>query len=175
MKSVSNERLKELITTYSDMVYRLAIKRCPNPADADDIYQTVFLKLVQHAAKLDTEEHIKAWLIKVTINECNRHYTESWATKTASFEDEVDYEEPGTDSFEDDIVKADSFTVVREALNGLPPDYYEVLYLFYYEEMSVAEIGDALGLSQSNVKVRLNRARNKLKEILKQKGVTDIG
>ena len=168
---VSNDRLDELIEKYSDMVYRIAVLRCRNKHDADDIFQEVFVKLVRHAAELETDEHVKAWLIRVTINQCNSFLKSSWNEKVDHLEDFV--VEPVINPEEEE---SEMKYLIVEALRYLkPPEDRDIIYLFYYEEYSVKEIAQILGKSETNIKVTLNRARKKLKKALEEKGVTPDG
>ena len=169
---LSNEELDELIRTFGDMVYRIAVLRCSNTQDADDVYQDVFLKLVHHAARLGSREHIKAWLIRVTINQCNTLYGSSWHQKTVALEDEPSRQEVAAPGTEYD----DTREIVYRAVQQLrPPEYRDVIYLFYYEELSVREISNILQITEINVKVRLNRARKKLRTVLEKEGVSGDG
>ena len=120
--------------------------------DADDIFQEVFLRLSRQKP-FDSEEHRKAWLIRVTVNCCNSHFTAPWRQRITSLDD---MEEIAVDMEERD------FDVYRQVL-ALPQMYREVILLFYYEEMSIREIAEALQLTEENVKKRLSRARQKLK------------
>ena len=165
-----NNRLDELIRKYSDTVYRIAVVRCPNQADAEDVYQEVFIKLVHHAHELTTDEHIKAWLIKVTINQCNTLLSRRSAAKEDSIEDM--YHDPAVEERK----QPESEFILLELLKKLvPPEYRDVIYLFYFEDYSIKEIGLILNKTQTNVKVLLNRARNKLKKQLEELGVKGYG
>ena len=168
-RTVDNARLDELITKYSDMVYRLAVLRCHTKEDAEDVYQEVFIKLVRFAAQLETDEHVKAWLIRVTINQCNSLNTSSWKQKNNSFDEML--ENGAEPAAEDEALKAVSEdNGMMEAVQQLKPEYRDVIYLFYYEDMSIRSISETLHTSEANVKVRLNRARKRLKEILIERG-----
>lgn len=163
-RNVDNARLDELITKYSDMVYRLAVLRCHTKEDAEDVYQEVFIKLVRYAAQLESDEHVKAWLIRVTINQCNSLNTSSWNKKNSSFDEMLESGiEPATEDEALNAVSEDNG--VLAAVQKLKPEYRDVIYLFYYEDMSIRSISETLHTSEANVKVRLNRARKKLKEI----------
>lgn len=164
---VDNARLDRLVREYGDMVYRLAIIRCHSKEDAEDVFQDVFVKLVRNIGKLNTDEHVKAWLIRVTINQCNSLYASSWNKKTQSYEEMVENGAvPDAAAPEEEPLDE-----VYEAVRSLQPEYRDVIYLFYYEELSIKQIGQILNLSEGNVKVRLNRARKKLKVMLEKEGV----
>lgn len=171
----SDEQLDAIILRYKDMVYRIATLRTNSRADADDIFQEVFLRLVRCSAPLDGEEHIKAWLIRVTINCCNSLHTDSFRNKTIPYEDTIGN---GTEENSIDKQMTESALLVEdeyhdtgggtllEAVKKLSPSYRDVIYLFYYEELPVKRICELLKTSEGAVKTRLSRARNILKDRL---------
>ncbi len=171
---VDNQRLDELITTYSDMVYRIAMMRCQSREDAEDVYQEVFIKLVRYAGQLESDEHIKAWLIRVTINQCNSLNTSSWKKKTSSFDDMLENgQEPS--EVDEGIERAGEGDEMLQVVRQLKPEYRDVIYLFYYEDYSIRQISDALHETEANVRVRLTRARKKLKSMMEEKGMGPHG
>lgn len=152
---------EEVIDRYADMVYRLALVQVKNKADADDIFQEVFIRLVKHIHKLQGWVHIKAWLIRVTIN-CSKSHFERAAIK--KFLPMEEAEETG--ALEEGYEKAEGEGPVTQAVQKLPPKYRSVVHLFYYEELSVTEIASATGQKETTVKSQLFRAREMLKEML---------
>lgn len=150
------EKLYDIYSRYSGLVYRLALLRCGSRADADDVFQEVFLRLVRKMPTFDNEEHIKAWLIRVTINCSHKLLQSAWFRKT----------EPISELLEQSDTAADEDAAVLNAVLALPQKYRTVIYLFYYEGYSGAEIAKMLGLSESAVRTRMQRARDKLRIIL---------
>ena len=151
------------INRYADMVYRLALSQMKNRTDADDLFQEVFVRLVSHVDKLESWEHVKAWLIRVTINCAKKHFDLYWNTNVDYIEDEEQirgeeaYEPPGDEP-------------VRGAVAKLPPKYRLAVHLFYYEELSGAEIAEQTGQKEGTVKSQLHRAREMLKQMLEEPG-----
>lgn len=143
-----------LYDRYSNMVFRLAFLRTKNTADSEDILQDVFLKLLKNGHKIENEEHMKAWLIRVTIN-CSNSYLSSPDRKKT--------EQLGDKLYIDLKEKSD----VYYAVMALPCKYRTVIHLFYYEGYSCAEIAKIIKKSGSAVKSRLSRARGMLSETLK--------
>ena len=156
----ANGFAEAVLRDYTDMVYRLALSRLRHKADAEDVFQDVFLRLVKSGKTFESGEHIKAWLIRVTVNCCNKLRSTAWFRHTVALED-ADLE--GGQSPEPDCERSE----VYDAVAGLSPKYRTVIHLFYYEDMSVAEIGKALGQRTSTVTSQLNRARKILREKLK--------
>jgi len=148
-----------VLKNHSDMVYKLALSRLRHREDAEDIFQDVFLKFVKSGKCFEDDEHIKAWLIRVTVNCCNKLRTTAWFRHTVMLDDE---DLPGAD-----VEISQEKSEVTSAVLELPPKYRTVIHLFYYEDMSVAEIGRALGAKVSTITSQLNRARKMLREKLK--------
>ena len=95
---------EEVIDRYADMVYRLALLHVNNPSDADDVFQEVFIRLVKHIQKLQNWEHIKAWLIRVTINCSNTQFERAAFKKNVPLEEvmESGFDEEGFEEAEGD-------------------------------------------------------------------------
>ena len=149
-------QIDRIYREYSGMVYRLALLRCGARADADDVFQEVFLRLVRKSPEFESEEHAKAWLIRVTIN-CSHKLTGSaWFRKTEPAGELLLTEESG----------GESPSELLEAVLALPEKYRTVVHLFYYEGYSGAEIANLLGISESAVRTRMQRAREKLRSVL---------
>ena len=145
---------EEIIRASFDMVYRLALSQTKSIANAEDVMQEVFLRFVENRRKLKSSEHIKAWLIRVTINCSKSVFTSSWFRKTVPLDEEIAFDTPEKSE-------------VYYAVQSLPSKYRAVIHLFYYENMSVKEIADCLGMKESTVKSHLFRGRELLRSELK--------
>ena len=158
MDSVYNTReFKEEITRkYFDMIYKLAFNQTKKHADADDVVQEVFLRYINNKVEFKSEEHIKAWLIRVTINCCKSIFTSSWFKRTEGLSEDIPVQ------FETQE-ESDVYTATAE----LPKKYRAVIHLYYYEDMSVSEISKCLNRNESTIKSQLHRARALLKTKLK--------
>ncbi|MBD5089464.1 MAG: sigma-70 family RNA polymerase sigma factor [Clostridiales bacterium] len=148
------------IKKYGDMVYRIAMNQMKNGSDADDIFQEVFIKWLQHHDKFQSDEHEKAWLIRVTINQCKSILKSSWYSKTDEMKEELENTLVYTDTVQEE-------GSLSEAVNKLPEKYRIVIHLFYYEELSILQISQALNEKESTIRTQLTRARRKLKQLLK--------
>ena len=158
---VHSDWVDEAVDKHANMVYRIAFTQMKNKTDADDIFQEVFLKLCRSTVVFETDEHIKAWLIKVTINTCRKSFTSAWSKKTVELPEDLEY-----------IDEHQDFEVVP-AVQSLPMKYRTVIHLFYYEDMPVADIAKVLKSTVSTVTSQLSRARNLLRDKLKG-GVDDV-
>ncbi len=165
----TRESFDAVMRKYADMVYRLAYARTGNTFDADDILQEVFLRYIRADKTYNDEEHRKAWLIRITVN-CTRSFAAS------AWNRHKDYEEPDENEGREDpaLKAAETRSDVMNALLELPEKYRTAIYLFYYEDMSVAQIAGSLGTTETNVKTRLSRGRDMLKEKLKGAEFDDV-
>lgn len=139
----------EAFKKHSDMVYRLAVARVKNKYDADDVLQEVFLRFIKAKDKVENEEHLKALLIRITINCSKSMLTSSWFKRT----------EPLSES----LGVSDEYSDTLDAVMRLPQKYRTVIHLHYYMGYSVDEIASILKTKPSTVKSQLHRARQKLK------------
>jgi len=162
---MDKEKLDTIAKKYLDSVYHIAVGYCKNKDDAADAVQNAFLKLVSTDTVFNDDEHIHRWLIKVTINECKKVWRSFWHRNMVSLDELYDINENNLAFLCEDSHEELSKELLETVMN-LPPKYSTVLHLHYYEGYSVEEIADILGLSTSNVAVRLHRGRMKLKETL---------
>ena len=150
--------MDSIIDRYQDTVYGLALARTGNRADADDVFQEVFLAYCQCGKVFRDEEHRKAWLLRTTINQSRRVTSSSWRQKTVPLSEREDapvqFREPEENR-------------VWEALQALAEDYRLPIYLFYFQELSTQEIAKALAIRPGAVRMRLTRGREQLREKLK--------
>ena len=141
---------------YQDMVYRMALSVLGSVPDAEDAVQEVFLRLYRQNNPPREPERLRRWLLRVTVNYCRDVLRSPWRKRRVPL-DEV----PETPVFD-----RPEQSELYQAVMALPEKYRTVLYLFYYEELSVRELAELLKLSQSAVTTRLSRARAQLKSQL---------
>ena len=139
---------------YKDSVYRIALNYFGNTYDADDTVQEVLLKLYTSKKTFQNSEHVRNWLIRVTINVCKNALRMPWRSRNVELNDEVS---------ESVVFALPEQSELYRTVMGLPEKYRIVLYLFYYEEFSVKEIAKLLKLRETAVTTRLSRARDQLK------------
>lgn len=144
------------IDRYADLVRRVCMIHLKNHADTEDIFQTVFLKYVTGTTEFESEEHEKAWFIRVTINACKDLLRSFFRSRTVSLDDLL--EQP-------DQVPEDHREVL-EAVLALPDKYRDVVYLHYYEGYTAPEIGTILHKKPNTVYTLLTRARDELRKML---------
>lgn len=160
-KSVRTEEdIEQAFDTYADMIYSYSLIMLKNKSDAEDVVQDTFVKYMKHDSRFESEEHKKAWLLRVSSNLCCdmlrysvRHRTESVDEITENFE--------GTD-----VISEDSGII--EALYSVPEKYRSTLILHYVHEYKVREIAGILKITQSAVKMRLKKGRELLENIYRK-------
>lgn len=144
-----------LVKKYIDTVFRVSYSYLKNREDAEDVVQNVFLKLYREPKPFDSEDHVRYWLVRVTVNECKTMLRLPWR-KQESFEDHA-----GKLSFPSPE-HSDLFYAVMD----LPKKYRLPIYLYYYEGYSTQELADILKLPKGTVCVHLKRGREMLKNQL---------
>ena len=148
--------LDELLEVYGDTVYRIALQNMGNVYDAQDVSQDVFLRIMKKRPQFTSKEHEKAWILRVTINVCK----DCWKYQKLRTTVELQENLAGIN------VKAD-FGLLYEVMK-LPVKYRNVLYLFYYEELSVSMIAEILQKKEASILTWLHRARKQLKKRLEE-------
>lgn len=147
-----------LAEQYRDRLFAAAFQVCGNAADAEDAAQEALLRYHLSDKEFENQEHIRAWLLRVAINWAKNISRSFWRRNTVPLEEYME-------TLEFDC--RESREIFREVM-ALPEKYRLVIHLYYYEDYSVQEIGRILGISPSNVKVRLSRGRQLLKATLQE-------
>ena len=138
---------------YGDRLYAAAFNICRQPQDAEDAVQDALIALYRSDKEFESEEHIKAWLFRVTVNAAKSTIRLFWNRNRTSYEDYME-----SLVFED----ASDKTLMDEVL-ALPEKYRIVLHLHYFEEYKTREIAEILKISENTVKTRLSNGRKMLK------------
>ena len=187
---MDNRQFRAIVDAYADMVYRIALNQTRRGTDADDVVQAVFLKLYEKppvwlgrasaaeqadggrslrssrsaAPSAATDERLRAWLIRVTVNECRNLWRTLWHRR-------VELREVGdadTPPYEEPAFSEPAHERLYAALGELPEKCRIVVHLFYFEDMGTREIAAVLGIKEPTVRTRLVRARKLLKQTLKE-------
>ena len=148
---------EEVVRTYSDMIYKIAYRYVQNQYDAEDVLSETLLKYFQKDRTFESEEHRKAWLIRVAINE-----SKTLLSKTR-YDEEINEELLGGEDAREGI---DDAMDLHAAIRRLPEKQREVITLFYMNDLSINDIAQVLDMNKSTVAVTLSRARENLKKYL---------
>ena len=153
---MTEQELSNAMNTYGDTVYRLALCRLQNAADAEDVYQDVFLRLLEQRAIHWDGEHLKAWLIRTALNRCADLGRLRQRRGTLSLEEVPDMARPVDEAAAE----------LWDAVARLPEKLRTAVHLFYGEGYESGEIGALLGIPAATVRSRLRRARTELRDLL---------
>ena len=149
------QRAERLANAYADAILRLSYTYLKNADDAQDICQTVFVKLLSEPRQFESADHERAYVLRMASNACKDLLKSAWRKRTCGLETAMEVPAP----------EAGEGTVLA-AVNELPTNYRTVIYLFYYEGYQASEIGKILGISTAAVHTRLARGRARLRDIL---------
>jgi RNA polymerase sigma-70 factor (ECF subfamily) len=159
VKAVKNQSnrpvdwIEEIVCRQEDKMFRTAVVIMKNKADAEDIMQDVFIKLVEKSPQFESLNHETAWLIRVTVNLCKSRLRFHWWKKSVPL-------------LETYPVKADEQHDITQAVLALPSNYRIAINLFYYHGYSTREIAEITKRKESTVRKDLTRARRLLKNFL---------
>jgi RNA polymerase sigma factor (sigma-70 family) len=154
--SDTNDRVSDAVEKYGNLIRRICFLNLQNKSDLEDVFQDVFLKLLLHEEPFENEDHERAWLCRVTFNRCKDLHKSFWHSRVGSIEDmEIPYDTPEQSER-------------IPAILALPADWKEVIYLHYYEEMTIPQIAGIMGKNQNTVYTILRRAKARLKVDLEE-------
>ena len=151
---MTQEEILSLFDQYHNMVYRLALTATHSIQDAEDVTQSVFLKLLDGCPAPQKDKE-RSWLATVTVNTCRDLMRSSWRRKTEPLEEAIPFSAPEE-------------SALFEAVMELPDKYRIVTHLHYYEGYTSLEITEMLHIKPSTVSMRLHRARTMLRSALKE-------
>jgi RNA polymerase sigma-70 factor (ECF subfamily) len=157
----TKEELERYFKEYYSMIYRVAFSQLKNHADAEDITQEMFIKIIKSEDEFESAEHEKAWIIRAAINMCRDLLKSGWHKSFVGL-DEVPEQEKAY--YDNPYVKTDD--ILWQVLQ-LPEKFRNCIYLFYYEDNSIKEIAQILEMPENTVKTNLRRGRELLKKMLK--------
>ncbi len=152
--------LEQIVRDNGDMVLRLAVASTGNRADAEDVFQEVFIRLVRSIDKIENEDHLRYWLVKVTANRCKSLFSSGQRKREVPVGEVPETVDRSTDNAVD--------TPATDAMQGLPERYRVPIHLFYFEDLPISEIARILGSSEGAVKSQLSRGRKMLGSSLKE-------
>lgn len=152
---------EEVVRTYSDMIYGVAMRYVRDRNEAEEVYSDVFYRYFRRVRTFDSEEHRKAWFLRVTIN-CSKDHLMG-----RRYDEEIQDDMFASVSISGtEEASLDEIMDVRDALKRLDDEYREVIELYYFNQLSVSEIASMLQKSVNTVKSQFRRGREKLRTML---------
>lgn len=156
----SEQEVNKAIERYSDTVQRLCVVYLKNHADTEDVFQTVFFKYYLSSVIFESDEHEKAWIIRVTINACKDWIKNFFRSRTVSLDEIAELPAEVSEETGD----------VLKAVLSLPEKYRDVVYLHYYEDYTASQISKILHKNVNTVYTLLTRSKELLREKLGGEG-----
>ena len=153
---------EEILSTIGNSILRLALSYLHNIEDAEDILQETMIKFVTVRPVFESESHRKAWLMRVASNLAKNRIDYNRVRDTMELNEEIAGE------VQEDLDKGDEYKAIWDAVRSLPVHQREAIHLFYQEGYSTAEIAQITGRREATVRSDLKRARDKLREMLKE-------
>jgi RNA polymerase sigma-70 factor, ECF subfamily len=162
--------IDQLMQEYSDNILHLVYTYVKNRITAEDLTQEIFLKCYEKLNQFNQQATIKTWLYRIASNHC-KDYLRSWHYRKITFSDKIlDYIPSKSKQVEEEVISNSEENILTNAVINLPLKYREVVFLHYYEELSLAEISKITTVNINTLKTRLKRA----KELLKDKLIEEV-
>ncbi|WP_242261840.1 sigma-70 family RNA polymerase sigma factor [Bacillus cereus group sp. BfR-BA-01453] len=160
--------IDEIMNKYGQEVLQLVYSYANNKEVAEDVTQDIFVKCYKSLHTYKGQSNVKTWLWRIAINQC-KDYIKSWYNKKVIVtEAESAYMGVQNDSVEQTVIQNAEDRELASAVMNLPIKYREVIYLFYYEELSIKEIATVIEIKENTIKTRLKKAKELLKKGLEE-------
>ncbi|HDR7287272.1 sigma-70 family RNA polymerase sigma factor [Bacillus cereus group sp. BfR-BA-00331] len=160
--------IDEIMNKYGQEVLQLVYSYVNNKEVAEDLTQDIFVKCYKSLHTYKGNSNLKTWLWRIAINHC-KDYLKSWYNKKVIVtEDDFTYMESQKESVEQIVIQSAEDSRLASAVMNLPIKYREVIYLFYYEELSIKEIVIVIDVKENTIKTRLKKAKELLKKGLEE-------
>ena len=151
-----SQQAAQILDTYGDTILRYAYSYLDNQSDTEEVLQDTLIQFLKTRPVFESDEHEKAWLLRVAGNLCKNRLKYNSLRQTDELREELIAEQREDLSF------------IWDAVQALPVQYREVIHLFYREGYSTREISQILGRKEATIRSDLSRGRGKLKELLKE-------
>nr|WP_202441457.1 sigma-70 family RNA polymerase sigma factor [Bacillus thuringiensis] len=160
--------IDEIMNKYGQEVLQLVYSYVNNKEVAEDLTQDIFVKCYKSLHTYKGNSNLKIWLWRIAINHC-KDYLKSWYNKKVIVtEDDFTYMESQKESVEQTVIQNAEDRELASAVMSLPIKYREVIYLFYYEELSIKEVATVIEVKENTIKTRLKKAKELLKKGLEE-------
>lgn len=158
-----------LVDRYKDMVFSLVIKMTKNKEEAEEVSQDTFIKAFQNLQKFKGESKFSTWLYRIAYRTCLDAIKKDKKHRNTYEVNEVTMQHiKSTDTVLQQLERTERAEVMKACLNQLPMEEKSILWMFYFDELSLKEIIEVTNMSEANLKVKLHRARKRLLGIVKE-------
>lgn len=154
---MTDQNVEKYVRLYHTMLYRVAFSYLRSRADAEDVCQDTFVRLMNFSGDFPTDEDCKRWLIRVAVN-----LSKNLLKYRRTHGEPLEYPDDNADIPAEPTAESELLLLIK----SLPPEYGAVIHLFYYEDYSAKEIAQMLDISVTAVTSRLSRGRRRLKKLL---------
>lgn len=165
MQTVNGYDIEGLMNSFGNDVLRTAYMYVKDMHTAEDIFQEVFIKVYNNLHTFEGNSNIKTWIMRITINTCKDFFKSAYHRRIVPMEEFVGDAIVSETDF-DRLEREETAHAVKEAVMELPERYREVIFCVYYQELSMDQTAEALGIPSGTVKSRLARGKDKLKELM---------
>lgn len=170
MLDMREQIIDQLMHEYSDDILHLVYTYVKNRATAEYLTQEIFIKCYEKLNQFNQQATIKTWVYRIASNHC-KDYLRSWHYRKIMLSDKIsDYLPSKSKQVEEEIIKNSEEDILTNAVMNFPLKYREVVFLHYYEELSLAEISKITTVNINTIKTRLKRA----KELLRDKMIKEV-
>ncbi len=164
MLDEKEQKIDQLMHEYSDDILHLVYTYVKNRATAEDLAQEIFIKCYEKLNQFNQQATIKTWLYRIASNHC-KDYLRSWHYRKITLSNKIlDYIPSKSKQVEEEIITNSEENSLTNAVMNLPLKYREVVFLHYYEELTLTEISKITTVNINTIKTRLKRARELLKD-----------
>ncbi len=158
-----------LVEKYKVMVFSLALKMLKNKEEAEEVSQDTFIKAYKNLSKFKGDSKFSTWLYKIAYRNCLDNLKKNKERYVVDTIDEVTIHKiSSTEDILESISRKERAIVIKKCLNDLPEEERTLLWMFYFDELNLKEIMEITGLSSSNLKVKLHRARKRLVSVVEK-------
>ncbi|SDM12326.1 sigma-70 family RNA polymerase sigma factor [Sediminibacillus halophilus] len=167
-KGAKEDLLEEIMLKHGDDLVRLAFNYVKDKETAKDMVQNSFIKCYENLDEFRYDSTIKTWLYRITVNQC-KDYLRSWHYRKVKTKSVFVHALKSISSLtENEVIKKSESEEMKSLMFSLPESYREVIYLYYYKDLSIPEIAEVTNLNPNTVKTRLRRGKQRMKRLLEE-------
>ncbi|MGL4761679.1 MAG: sigma-70 family RNA polymerase sigma factor [Sarcina sp.] len=163
-----------LLDTYGDDILRFCYMKVNDVGVAEDLAQETFINVFKYIQKFKGQSSLKTWIYKIALNQCREFYRKS-KTFNKNFNGGVfellDVNVKADFDLEEEILDIIDNEFILESLQKIRPQYRDIIYMFYYKELTIKDIAMVLKQNENTIKTRLRRGRSALRKVLKEDGI----